>query len=277
MSEKKSNFLKMIKKHPIKEKKWSKSCSRSGKRSSTGGFSCGFWKLLHVISVGLAEHRGGIDRGLAVGGTDSYPAMESAISPMKAAEILREYMALFFGCDICSRNFLGHYDECGYHRCDRLVENAIDLTEHQWREFALYIWEVHNGVSVGIFHEKVERKKTDGRIDYRHENEISAIWPHMEQCFQCLRDDGTFSEDRVVRYLSETYWSGPEADSKDDMLRDYERALEKPLFSNGIPYISLSLMLLGAWMMKRRYIKQTGYHKKNDDSYATKTKQWRRI
>jgi len=272
----KSKFLKTIKKHPIKEKKWSRSCNKS-RRRSVQGFACGFWKLLHIVSVGLAEHRGGIDHGLSIGSTASYPTMESAISPMKAADILREYMALFFGCDVCSRNFLGRYDECDYHRCDRLAENAIDLTDDQWREFALYIWEVHNGISVGLFHDKVERKKEGGHTDYSHEDEIAVIWPNMEQCFQCLRDDGTFSEDRVYGYLSETYWSGPEKDSNDDILREYERALERPLFSNGILYVSLSLMLIGAWIMKKRYIKHTGLHKKNDDPYSAKPKQWRRI
>lgn len=261
-SEKKSKLLKILKNHPIKERKWSAECSRSGKRSETGGFSCGFWKLFHIISVGLAEQRGGIDVG------------KSAISPMKAADTLREYMALFFGCDLCSRNFLSQYDQCAYRRCDRLSESAQDLEDDEWYEFALYLWEFHNGISVIVYNEKAGSNKAMGR------DEISVIYPSMEQCFLCLKEDGTFDDEHVTRHLVETYWSGPGGDSKDELLRSYERSLEKPMFSNTILLMSLSMMAVAAYVMKRRYIKRTGLHKKFDGPSANGhkgSKKWRRI
>ena len=261
-SQKKSKLLKILKKHPIKERKWSAECSRSGKRSETGGFSCGFWKLFHIISVGLAEQRGGIDVG------------KTAISPMKAADTLREYMALFFGCELCSRNFLSQYDQCAYRRCDRLSESAQDLDDGEWYEFALYLWEFHNGISVNVYNEKAGSNKAMGR------DEISVIFPSMEQCFLCLKEDGTFDDEHVTRHLVEAYWSGPDGDSKDELLRSYERSLEKPMFSNSILFLSLSIMAVAAYSMKRRYIKRTGLHKKFDgpsaNGHAT-SKKWRRI
>ena len=261
-SQKKSKLLKILKKHPIKERKWSAECSRSGKRSETGGFSCGFWKLFHIISVGLAEQRVGIDVG------------KTAISPMKAADTLREYMVLFFGCELCSRNFLSQYDQCAYRRCDRLSESAQDLEDVDWYEFALYLWEFHNGISVNVYNEKAGSNKAMGR------DEISVIFPSMEQCFLCLKEDGTFDDEHVTRHLVEAYWSGPDGDSKDELLRSYERSLEKPMFSNSILFLSLSMMAVAAYIMKRRYIKRTGLHKKFDRPSSnghTASKKWRRI
>ena len=264
VSKMKSNLLKTIKKHPIKERKWSAACSKAGKRSEHGGFSCAFWKLLHIVSVGLAEQRGGMDVG-----------KEDAITPMKAADTLREYMALFFGCDVCTRNFISQYDQCAYRRCDRLAESAGDLPDEEWYELALYLWEFHNGVSVSVYHDKTDTTKTKGK------DEISVIYPNMEECFLCLGEDGIFDDEQITRHLVETYWAGPERDSKDDMLRTYERSLERPLVSTTVLYASFSMMLLAAYVMKRRYIKRTGFHKKfdapNSNGYSKTAKKWIRI
>ena len=264
VSKMKSNLIKTIKKHPIKERKWSAACSKAGKRSEHGGFSCAFWKLLHIVSVGLAEQRGGMDVG-----------KEDAITPMKAADTLREYMALFFGCDVCTRNFISQYDQCAYRRCDRLAESAGDLPDEEWYELALYLWEFHNGVSVSVYHDKTDTAKTKGK------DEISVIYPNMEECFLCLGEDGIFDDEQITRHLVETYWAGPERDSKDDMLRTYERSLERPLVSTTVLYASFSMMLLAAYVMKRRYIKRTGHHKKfdapNSNGYSKTAKKWRRI
>jgi hypothetical protein len=40
--------------HPLPRDTWSKSCGEDN-------FMCGFWKMLHTASIGIAAQRGGID------------------------------------------------------------------------------------------------------------------------------------------------------------------------------------------------------------------------
>ena len=264
VSQKKSHLIKMIQKHPIKERKWSKSCTKMGRSSSEGGFFCGFWRLLHIVGVGFGEQRGG--RDLAQVSAD-------VISPHRAGEILREVIVTFFSrCDDCVRTFVAQYDECDFRHCDRLTKASIDLSDNQWRQFALYIWEVHNAISVRVLMEK-ESGQSPGKI-----SAISVVWPEMERCVLCIQEDGTWDEDQVHRHLIENFWSGLDKDFNSDLLTAYERSLERAPFSDGIFYLSLILMAIITWSIKRRTIETTGHHKKHDDPpVGQRGQQWRRI
>lgn len=209
ISQSQDNLLKILRKHPLPRRIWSPSCMR---RDSPQGFSCGMWKLLHTSTVGIAEQRGGLNlvrSGAVDPGT-------SIFSPADAADTIREYLAHFFGCIECRNHFIAQYDACSFRRCDRLTDNAGMATAEDWKQLALWLWEVHNDVSVQVGHERIERameniKTTRFRMaKLKREDEIKHLFPSIEQCFQCFDEDGSFDEDNVFEYLEQLYWSAPD-------------------------------------------------------------------
>lgn len=131
------NLNKVLDKHMLPRHDYSPSCGGLGK----DGFSCGFWTLLHIMTIGVAEHRGG------------YNLVEDirVFTPMDAADTVRAYMEHFFGCIPCREHFIEKYDDCSYRRCIRLADGDTDEDEPieaaDWKELALWLWEVHNGTS----------------------------------------------------------------------------------------------------------------------------------
>ena len=87
ISQSDENLNKILNKHPLPRQKWSKSCDAKGK----GGFSCGMWKLFHTITIGIAEHRGGLNLIEA----KVVDPNTRVFSPADAADAIREYGTLF--------------------------------------------------------------------------------------------------------------------------------------------------------------------------------------
>lgn len=209
ISQSNESLLKILHKHPLPRRVWSPSCIR---RDSPQGFSCGMWKLLHTSTVGIAEQRGGLNL-VQSGAVDSYTRV---FSPADAADTIREYLAHFFGCIECRNHFLAQYDECSFRRCDRLTDDAPTATAEDWKQLALWLWEVHNDVSVRVAHERIDRemenvKTTRFRMArLKREDEIKHLYPTLEQCFQCFDENGSFDEHNVFEFLEATYWSGPD-------------------------------------------------------------------
>jgi len=79
-------------------------------RAARGSQNCGLWKLLHIITVGFAEQRGGLKQQDSA--VDAPISSGPTFTPNEGAAIIREYIALFFGCDVCKNNFLSKYDDC---------------------------------------------------------------------------------------------------------------------------------------------------------------------
>lgn len=195
---------------PMHRTEWSRSCNR------TDPFSCGLWKLLHIITVGIAEHRGGKD--LVANG--SVRSDTRVFSPLDAADTIREYVGFFFLCTECANHFIAQYDQCDVNRrCDRLARDVDDASNADWKEPAKWLWEFHNGVSVRLLNERhdLARKAKQQKIILKApagpgaaplKDEVAVLWPQIEDCITCFESDGRWSEEGVFRYLEETYWPG---------------------------------------------------------------------
>jgi hypothetical protein len=208
------NLAAILDEYEMPRKSWSKSCSN---RQATSGFSCGFWKLMHSVTVGIAEHRGGLNLIDAemVGPTTR------TFSPIAAADTMRDYIANFFGCDECRVNFVEKYDQCSNNRrCDRLASDAESSSVADWKELALWLWEVHNEISVRVVTERAEKKqkrfgnvvatRTDAGSPARSmsqmQDQVTALWPDIATCLLCFNDDGHWNEPQVFKMLERTYW-----------------------------------------------------------------------
>mmetsp|Transcript_16828 Transcript_16828/g.24899 ORF Transcript_16828/g.24899 Transcript_16828/m.24899 type:complete len:852 (+) Transcript_16828:34-2589(+) len=209
ISKSSDNLQNVLKKHPIPYSNWSPSCN--------GSFSCGTWKLLHILTLGVAEHRGGInlvDSGMMKTNTRTF-------TPAEAADVVRDYIANFFGCDECRKNFLAQYDQCSFRRCDRLTNSAYDATADDWKQLALWMWEVHNDINVQVSQKKLNRvqKKLDSKnlngsglkVRSTGEDEIKTLFPSLEDCIVCFEDSGHWDENSIFEYLERTYWDSPDA------------------------------------------------------------------
>ena len=192
-------------KHTVPRIVWSPSCTNS--KNPQGGFTCGFWKLLHIMSVGIAEYRGGLN--LQEGSRNGEIPI---FSPLAAASTVREYMAHFFPCTECASHFLSQYDQCqANRRCDRLIDVVEGATDDDWKELALWMWEFHNDVNVRLLHEsadtkrkKASREAGPGKATTR--DAVNVLWPTLRECLLCYKDDGSWDDASVFLYLEQTYW-----------------------------------------------------------------------
>jgi Erv1 / Alr family len=208
ISNSRKQLVHVLDKHKLPRHQWSQSCSKNI------GFLCGFWKLLHTSTVGIAAYRGGQDLI-----TLNYDMTGARIfSPLEAANTIREYMAHFFTCTECSTHFIGQYDQCDMNRrCDRLTQDVSSTTDSDWKELAKWLWEFHNDVNVRLLNKKHDEKRKNRQksILFRDPagpgiatlmDQADVLWPTLRECILCVRDDGTFDEEAVYLYLEQTYW-----------------------------------------------------------------------
>ena len=261
VSQRQENLVLIINKHPLPDNLWSDSCTKA---SRGGGFFCGFWKLLHVMSVGFAEQAG----GLALQETNPNTRIFSA---HEAGDIVREYMALFFNCAKCSQRFVAQYDDCSFQVCDRLSTVAVGAPAISWQEFPIWLWQVHNDISRSKlnraveFHEKAGRKAEAKMM----ERNMQAVYPNIDQCIKCVTGEGMWNLNHVYNHLETEYWTfGVEEtlDPKMEKLLEYND-IEKKKVSHGLSaYVLVSLIALLGLFARRQRIKVTGRHKKKDES-----------
>jgi len=258
VSEGQENMNNILDEHPLSNKFWSNSCS-NGKKGQ--GFSCGFWKLLHLMSMGLSEQRGGLE--LCSGENPLGEDEPRVFSTLEASLVIREYMAQFFGCETCRNNFISKFDDCSFNRCSRLQGGDPDqLTTEEWREFPLWIWEFHNDVSVRVAGVKAQMTKNS----QKKKDALVKQWPAMEDCFLCFKQDGEWDMEEVYEYLEKEYWSGADVNTPAKALEKYERSLLASAggWSSLRFYAGLGLVLLFIHAAKRRKVIATGMHKKFD-------------
>ena len=209
----KDTLRRIIKEYAFPRKGWSTSCQN--KKKSTDGFSCGLWKLLHIVTVGVAEQRGGqnlIDSEMMTPETKVF-------SPSGAADTIRNYIDKFFTCRPCREHFVKMYDECSNRRCDRLTNHVGSKNPADWKELSLWLWEVHNEVSIKIVREGVSKTFTNGVNNIPSiRDEVSAIWPNIDSCILCFGNDGSWFNGEIFRLLERIYWPDAEVDPKFDKL-----------------------------------------------------------
>ena len=121
---------------------------------------------------------------------------------------------------MCQENFLKAYDSCSFDRCNRLKphtdDDENDSYPTDWEQLPLWLWETHNAVNVRLLHERADR---EGKT-VTAQDEVDVRWPSRLECPGCWRDDGSWDEDVVYKYLRITYWPN------DSLTADYRRQLE---------------------------------------------------
>mmetsp|Transcript_14564 Transcript_14564/g.22772 ORF Transcript_14564/g.22772 Transcript_14564/m.22772 type:complete len:411 (+) Transcript_14564:339-1571(+) len=195
---------------------WSTVCSPPAKDGAAGGYTCGLWQLFHILSMGVVEWN--------VLVTDDY----QTISTMEVADLMRNYIDHFFGCEECRTNFLNEYDSCAFRRCERLSHNHTK-SRNESRQLPLWLWETHNAINLRLYHERVEREQEEEEAHggsnmttmtrVTLEDKEDALWPHRQDCPTCWNEDGTFQEDAVYKYLRVYYWP------TDEISRTYKQEL----------------------------------------------------
>lgn len=193
------DLMNVLEKHTFPRIRWSRTCA------GQDGFSCGFWRLLHVMTVGVAEHRGGrdlIDSSLVRPGTRVF-------SPIEAAETLREYVVYFFPCTQCAQHFASQFDICeNNRRCDRLTKDLSTASDADWKELAKWLWEFHNDVSVRILKDKLGKRhrRSAEPNEALLADQVGELWPTVDECVVCFYEDGTYNEEAIFLHLEKVYW-----------------------------------------------------------------------
>lgn len=189
--------------------------SGSNSKSPTRGSTCAFWRLLHTLSVGLAERKGGtdastddevlrdVDAALGVVG-GKHRRNHRPFSPKEAAEIIRNVVDTFFTCEVCRKNFIEQYDSCQYGRCEKLKDTTEGLTEDDWREMSLWLWQYHNGVTSTV------SRKTAENTDAKAVSNAQLTWPSVKDCSSCKLNNRSWDHMHVYQYLREVYWGDEE-------------------------------------------------------------------
>ena len=78
-------------------------------------------------------------------------------------------------------------------------------------------------------------------------DEIKHLFPSLETCFQCFKEDGSWDEDSVFEYLEARYWSGPDAMA--DKLLQYKNSDAKGSGS-GLMWFFVIVFLAGIYVMR---------------------------
>lgn len=186
--------------HTLSHKQWSHECTIDRGKFHVG-FDCGFWKLLHIVTMGVAEQRGGMNLVQA----EMVDPNTKTFSPLEAADIIRNLIKYYYNPEY-STAFVADYDDCNKHRrCDRLTDDKEGATVGDWKELPLWLWEVHNEIAAKALKKQTQKKHPE-ILKLTQEEEMKVIWPSVEQCHLCFQEDGTWNENEVFRYLEEHYW-----------------------------------------------------------------------
>jgi thiol-disulfide isomerase/thioredoxin len=195
----KSRLLEIVKSHHgvVHERKhmqWSQGC-RNGE-GVVASFSCGLWCLFHIVSVGVPERHA------------SVLGQRHRVSTQHAADTLMDYMRYFFNwCPQCREQALQLHNSCAFNSCRRFRQRHKQSQkrppESSWAEFPIWVWQFHNSINEKLMAK--EASKLYGRKPSKAEIHLSR-WPPKDACFLCYRDNGSWNQHHVLKYLKEEYW-----------------------------------------------------------------------
>ena len=195
----KSRLLEIVKSHHgvVHERKhmqWSQGC-RNGE-GVVASFSCGLWCLFHIVSVGVPERHA------------SVLGQRHRVSTQHAADTLMDYMRYFFNwCPQCREQALQLHNSCAFNSCRRFRQRHKHSQkrppESSWAEFPIWVWQFHNSINEKLMAK--EASKLYGRKPSKAEIHLSR-WPPKDACFLCYRDNGSWNQHHVLKYLKEEYW-----------------------------------------------------------------------
>jgi len=166
---------------------WSQSCSNH--EDENWNFTCGFWNLVHIVSVGVAE------RHTTVLGD------KLRVSTSHAAQTVRNYIQYFLGCNACTAAFLQLYNTKNSE--ERFIQQHSPYAktdEKYWRDFAIWLWEVHNEINV--------KKLEETHSTITEKDSDLVIWPSQKDCPLCKlpNNNGTWDHMEVYNFLKSQYW-----------------------------------------------------------------------
>jgi len=237
---------------------WSLACSHG---DNLAGYTCGLWELFHIMTVGVVEWNNLVSDEWAI------------IEINEAADTLHDYVANFFACDVCRKNFLSAYDACAFDRCTRFAgEEPKD-----WKQLPLWLWETHNAVNVRLMKEQAER---DRKL-VTTEDEIRVQWPSRSECPECWGKDGAWDENLMYKYLRMEYWPDDRvsASFRRELHLSNAISVENEIADNAgisflrlplvIPIVPLTIFIFAtiAHFIQKRKRYMTGRHKKFDGHY----------
>lgn len=255
VTENESVLVAIMDKHGPETKNWSPGCP--------GGYTCGLWELFHIMSIGMVEWN-----------TMSF-SDDSIFTAEATADTLYNYISEFFACDVCRRHFITDYASCKHDRCDRLGSSTEDPEE--WKQFPLWLWEVHNDVRVRLMHEKADREhRKASKAD-----EIAAQWPSRDDCPACWHSDGSWDDEIIYKYIRVTYWIEDSVSEsyRRDLTLHHEQQLAKHRGDDDddekkskhygaflVLHIVLGFVFLAALVCLKRKVDKAriGRHKKSD-------------
>jgi len=240
---------------------WSPRCNNEeDAEKDKGGYACGLWSLLHVLTIGVSERHHSV-----IGDVDR-------VTVPYAGKVIRAFIEKFFvGCDSCRKRWLEIYDDtCAKdnHGVEGYV-TAEKLDESHWQKLSFCVWEIHNEINA--------RRQNSSGGGYYHRlsrtASVSSIWPSQEECPKCWPNSlavggrGTvsmdsFNRDALYHYMKKIYWQGGVHNNRLIVLDRWtkaKRALSLKRLSNRLAsrwYYSLavnlvmlySLYLLISWM-----------------------------
>jgi len=207
----------ILAKHKLRHKQWSHECTIDRGKFHVG-FDCGFWKLLHIVTLGVAEQKGGMNLVQA----EMVPESTKTFSPLEAANIIRNLVKYYYNPVDYSTAFVQDYDDCKQHRrCDRLTNDKEGASVGDWKELPLWLWEVHNEIAIQALKKKTQKKHPE-LLELPQQEEMKVIWPTVEECHLCFQQDGTWNENQVFNFLEEHYWIGTDVDPKYDHLLRFQ-------------------------------------------------------
>lgn len=236
---------------------WSNTCRRKGDEE---GFSCGLWCLFHIMSIGVSERHRAV-----LGGRDR-------VSTKHAAKTLRDYVEHFGSwCPECRDEFIRSFDSCAYNRCRRFrqfTSGKKPPAETSWKEFPIWVWQVHNGINEQIVSNTIwsehRRKATSTLL-------AAARWPSKSSCPSCSNARGRWDEEQVLSSLKDEYWPGGilnfryvVLDKKNGTQDESRETSSERLLYSGILLLLALLAYAFSRFNRRLQLRKTGYHKKYD-------------
>jgi Erv1 / Alr family len=257
--------------------KWSDDCSHGEKGM---GFTCGLWKLFHLMTVGVVVQQWNNNNAVAlVNGKPNDDDSKIQIVPADAATILRNYIQHFFRCEVCRSEFVQTFDACKQSHCHALFGTSSTsssgatttlLGMAEWIQLPIWLFETHNAVTRRLLHEKAENDEDRKQpIAISRQDELDHEWPSRADCPKCWRPSpaavtksettmSLFDQDHIYKFLRLEYW--PEDDvasvyrsqlttgvkSSSQGLRKNNDAARFPLW---LP-VGLSILLAVAWYSK---------------------------
>ncbi|KAL7074202.1 hypothetical protein ACQ4LE_006338 [Meloidogyne hapla] len=138
-----------------------------GSKSHLRGYTCGLWTIFHILTVRAYKER----------------KDDPKFDPVKEVlEPIHQFVVQFLSCEVCSKNF------------DKMAKEDGLLSVHKPENVVLWLWRGHNKVNKRLKGEPSEDPKFP-----------KQQFPPESVCADCRNSDGSFDEEKVLKFLLNYY------------------------------------------------------------------------